>query len=443
MKKIFFLIIAISLLFFGCQNANEDADSSPAIITESSVLKKSRDQLMTELSFKGFNDPLPEYLGKLDAESNFMFDNLNGYHIGITPFTLEGNVTAILISSRNSDTWHHKILERSLLSETYRTQVGNGPTEQMIEQVFDILSNKEVSKPAAFKKTQQGGKGLKSGADFNQKMDFEEVCELYESFRYTLNGIIINQTYSVHCYTTYNWEETAGHNIIIDAGSGSGGGVYKPLTLREIDERKIDEEPDPRVRFGLQLDYLQSHGGDEGKALAKMLKELIDTDGITWGDAFEVFSLTQKLYLNLKGQFILTIFSIENISTIISFGLTNGLSNVAKTGFSKAIARYGSAFARNTGMTVLGKYPEYLSLAQKLGANRFTIPIHIWNSMTTSQQWTANLRFLDRAIARGDKIILSTRVTNINSITGWFRKELDYLISKGYKLSKNGTYLFK
>ena len=95
------------------------------------------------------------------------------------------------------------------------------------------------------------------------------------------------------------------------------------------------------------------------------------------------------------------------------------------------------------GITVLGKYPDYINLASELGAKRFNIPTNIWNKMTATEQWAANTKFLDRMIARGDKIILSNPVTDINKVTGAFRKELDYLIDKGYRLNSDGTQMIK
>jgi len=63
--------------------------------------------------------------------------------------------------------------------------------------------------------------------------------------------------------------------------------------------------------------------------------------------------------------------------------------------------------------------------------------------MSEAEQWVANQKFLDRLIARGDKIILSNPVSNINKVTGAFRKELNYLIEKGYRINSNGTQLIK
>jgi RHS repeat-associated protein len=99
--------------------------------------------------------------------------------------------------------------------------------------------------------------------------------------------------------------------------------------------------------------------------------------------------------------------------------------------------------ASKVGKTVLGHYPNYLKLADEIGARRFNIPTEVWNKMNSAEQWAANQKFLDRAIARGDDIILSNPVKNINNISGSFRKELDYLGSKGFKLSEDGLRMVR
>ncbi len=95
------------------------------------------------------------------------------------------------------------------------------------------------------------------------------------------------------------------------------------------------------------------------------------------------------------------------------------------------------------GTTVLGKFPKYLEVASELGANRFNIPGKIWKGMSAVEQWAANRKFLDRAIARGDQILLSDPISDLSKVTGSLRKEIDYLISKGYKLSEDGKELIK
>jgi hypothetical protein len=95
------------------------------------------------------------------------------------------------------------------------------------------------------------------------------------------------------------------------------------------------------------------------------------------------------------------------------------------------------------GTSVLGKYPDYLNLTDQIGAKRFNVPTNIWNKMSAAEQWSANQKFLDRMIIRGDKIILSNPVLDINKVSGAFRQELDYLIGKGYRLNSMGNQLIK
>ncbi|MEW6747577.1 MAG: RHS repeat-associated core domain-containing protein [Planctomycetota bacterium] len=92
------------------------------------------------------------------------------------------------------------------------------------------------------------------------------------------------------------------------------------------------------------------------------------------------------------------------------------------------------------GRSVLGHYPEYVNLAEELGARRFNIPGEIWDRMTDAERWTANQKFLDRMIRRGDEIILATPVDRVRP-GSYFSRELDYLFNKGYTVSADGTRL--
>jgi len=96
-----------------------------------------------------------------------------------------------------------------------------------------------------------------------------------------------------------------------------------------------------------------------------------------------------------------------------------------------------------SGMTVLGKVGRYEIVAQVLKANSFEIPPAIWAKMTTAEKWAANQEFLDSAIKRGDEIVFSDPVKNINDVSGAFRKEIEYLLKKGYKLNDDGFGMTK
>ena len=66
--------------------------------------------------------------------------------------------------------------------------------------------------------------------------------------------------------------------------------------------------------------------------------------------------------------------------------------------------------------------------------------------MTNEEVWAANQLFLDEAVAAGDEIILSQRVTDATKLSegSGFRKVLEYLINKyNYHLNSDGTRMIK
>jgi len=94
------------------------------------------------------------------------------------------------------------------------------------------------------------------------------------------------------------------------------------------------------------------------------------------------------------------------------------------------------------GVSVLGHFPEYMNIGEKIGARVFKIPTKYWNEMTEAQKWMSNKKFLDRMIKRGDDIMLATPINKIKP-GSYYQKEIQYLFEKGYKLSPDGRYLIK
>jgi RHS repeat-associated protein len=133
----------------------------------------------------------------------------------------------------------------------------------------------------------------------------------------------------------------------------------------------------------------------------------------------------------------------EKIASLAIVGLVRGVELVRGARAARGTIDLARAARAAKGTTVLGKFPDYVKLADSMAAKRFNIPTSVWNRMTSAEQWAANQKFLDRAIARGDDILLSNPVKNINSVTGAFRQELDYLAGKGFRLSPDGTRLIR
>ncbi len=91
------------------------------------------------------------------------------------------------------------------------------------------------------------------------------------------------------------------------------------------------------------------------------------------------------------------------------------------------------------GMTVLGRYPGYIENAQSAGASFFSLS-KLGNLLPRSLVWQLNKRFLDRAVARGDQIVLARPFNPVNDAGTWLADEIAYLSSRyGYILSDGIT----
>jgi hypothetical protein len=66
--------------------------------------------------------------------------------------------------------------------------------------------------------------------------------------------------------------------------------------------------------------------------------------------------------------------------------------------------------------------------------------------MTQDEVWTANIKFLDEAVAAGNEIVLSKKITDLNQVTqgSGLWKELNHLIQEhGYHFSTDGTKMIR
>ena len=133
--------------------------------------------------------------------------------------------------------------------------------------------------------------------------------------------------------------------------------------------------------------------------------------------------------------------SMEEASARFKASANTGSLEVVSTSFAlKGTPPTGRQpkfrLARQT--TVLGHYPEYVEWGRRLRANTFQVPAETWNKLSPAQRTALNRRFLDQAIARGDKIMLATPCTKVRPGSA-FAWELEYLSEHGYTLSENGT----
>ena len=107
--------------------------------------------------------------------------------------------------------------------------------------------------------------------------------------------------------------------------------------------------------------------------------------------------------------------------------------------FSANLLKAGAAAAER-GITVLGRNPAYVELANAIPSKSFNVPTWVWDTMTEAQQLATNMRFLDRLIARGDEVYLATRASAAPP-GSFYYFELEYLMARGYTLSDDGWRL--
>jgi hypothetical protein len=89
---------------------------------------------------------------------------------------------------------------------------------------------------------------------------------------------------------------------------------------------------------------------------------------------------------------------------------------------------------------VLGKFPNYTWVASQIGGSKFQMAALAWKSSSSTERTVANFKAIDRAVASGKRIILAS---DPNKATGAYKKEIDYLKSKGYRISGDGLEMIK
>ncbi len=122
----------------------------------------------------------------------------------------------------------------------------------------------------------------------------------------------------------------------------------------------------------------------------------------------------------------------------LAFGADLGGAALPCVTGAGVIVRLGRTAERiERSVAVLGRYPDYLRLADATGAKVFNIPKAAWEAMSEAERWAANRKFLDELIAEGDDILLASPITD----GGTFPLEVDYLLQNGYLLSPDGWKL--
>jgi len=118
------------------------------------------------------------------------------------------------------------------------------------------------------------------------------------------------------------------------------------IVTRQDFEKFLANCENPKECMDEALAYFRKWGGEEGKAIADLIEELLRTPGLTLGDANQIYALALEFAKNLSGQYTMSIFSVDNVATILSFGINNNLGAKAQEILKSAVSRYASITAK-------------------------------------------------------------------------------------------------
>jgi hypothetical protein len=100
------------------------------------------------------------------------------------------------------------------------------------------------------------------------------------------------------------------------------------------------------------------------------------------------------------------------------------------------------AIKRDVTTMVIGKFldtPNYLEVASSRGFKAFDIPLKFSSKMTPEELWAANIKSIDRVIARNGTFVFHKPIQDISKVSGGFRKEIDHILSKGYQITRDDS----
>lgn len=153
-----------------------------------------------------------------------------------------------------------------------------------------------------------------------------------------LNYVVANETICIpvsggslgHQTTYYEYSETINSSGGSDLGNGHN---------QNDPSYNIPSPNDPEELRKMQLDYLRSHGAS---GFVEFIENLLKTSGLTMTDVFEINELVKTIYLQQKANFMLAIFSAENVGIILSLAFSNNISPQLRNSIFNGITRYSA-----------------------------------------------------------------------------------------------------
>lgn len=82
------------------------------------------------------------------------------------------------------------------------------------------------------------------------------------------------------------------------------------------------------------------------------------------------------------------------------------------------------------GVTVLGHFPHYGHVSDQLGGRHLDVSPANWNTLSPTDRWRENRYFLNRTLARRDRIVLAHHPRRARP-GSYYDRELRFLKARG------------
>ena len=202
----------------------------------------------------------------------------------------------------------------------------------------------------------------------------------------------------------------------------------------EVEERQVVQTFEHADSAVVEVTYVDAQGKVE--TLGATPDHPFHVDGVGWVEAGKL--LPGQHLTGLDGDYLVVqhVALDEERHTTYNFEVGE---------FHTYFVGNGDAWVHNAGLgkIVLGHFPAYVLKAKDIGAQFLDIPKPVWDKLSDGERWAANKRFLDRAILRGDDIILATPIGAMKEGPSYYREEIDYLHSRGYTASEDGKQMVR
>lgn len=137
---------------------------------------------------------------------------------------------------------------------------------------------------------------------------------------------------------------SSGYYYVGFSASGHPGDDNSPDHPDEIEEYLQDDHQYQQAKRLAQLDWIKKHGGRE---FADVIEAIFNSPSILnsldLGDVYDLNHLVERVYLQLRAEYMMSIFSPEIVGEILVFSLGVGVNKEVQNKFFKLIPRLAKA----------------------------------------------------------------------------------------------------